>query len=79
MPALSISLSALHESLHEMTQSLRVEGGGATGQIRRDVQSGCILADQLWNLKTLQKRQFCSKFTLNGHVYAAADDGQMEE
>ena len=79
MPALSISLKTLHESLQEMTQALRLSGGGASGQIRKDVQDGCILADQLWNLKKLQERQFDKTFTLRGHIYAQPDDDDAEE
>ena len=79
MPALSISLSVLHDSLREMTQTLRVEGGGATGQIRRDVQGGCILADQLWNLKKLQGTRFDKNFNLQGHIAASPDDENEED
>ena len=53
MPALSLSLSALHESLQQMTRALNLVGGGATGQVRRDVQSGCNLADRLSNMGAL--------------------------
>ena len=31
MPALSLSLGALHESLRQMTQALNLVGGGTTG------------------------------------------------
>ena len=79
MPALSISLKALHESLQEMTNTLRLSGGGASGQIRKDVQDGCILADQLWNLKKLKERQFAKTFTLQGHICAQQDDDDAEE
>ena len=74
MLALSISLTNLHESLQQMTKALNIVGGGATGQIRKDVQSGCILADRLWNLKDLQNRRFSRTFTLQGHINATPDD-----
>ena len=74
MPALSMSLSVLHGALEQMTQKLNLVGGGATGQIRRDVSSGCILADRLWNLKDLQKKQFGKSFTLQGHIPETQDD-----
>ena len=32
------------------------------------MQSGCILADRLWNLQDLQKRHFSRTFTLQGHI-----------
>ena len=79
MPALSISLTVLHESLQEMTQALRLSGGGTSGQLRRDVQGGCILADQLWNLKGLQGRYFSRTFTLRGHIDASPDDEDAED
>ena len=74
MPAISLSLTKLHESLQEMTQTLQLSGGGTAGQIRKDVQCGCILADSLWNLKELQRRQFSRTFTLQGHVDALPRD-----
>ena len=74
MPALNISLSSLHGSLQQMTKALDLVGGGAAGQIRKDVQSGCILADRLWNLQDLQKRHFSRSFTLQGHIPAAPED-----
>ena len=64
MPALSLSLGALHESLRQMTQALNLVGGGTTGQIRRDVQSGCILAARLWNLQDLQSKRYSRTFKL---------------
>ena len=63
MPALSLSLGALHESLRQMTQALNLVGGGTTGQIRRDVQSGCILAGR--NNST---------FRLRGHIEPPPED-----
>ena len=78
MPALSMSLTALHESLQEMTQAIRLTGGGATGQIRKDVQGGCILADQLWSLRKLQGHKFGKTFTLRGHIDASPDDEDAE-
>ena len=74
MPAISLSLTKLHEALHEMTQRLDLSGGGTSGQIRRDVQCGCILADSLWNLKEFQRRRFNRTFTLQGHVGALPQD-----
>ena len=79
MPALSLSLSALHESLQQMTRALNLVGGGATGQVRRDVQSGCNLADRLWNLQDLQKQKFGRTFTLQGHVPDRAAESETEE
>ena len=79
MPALSMSLAALHESLQFMTKALDVVGGGATGQIRRDVQSGCVLANRLWNLSDLQKKQFSRTFMLQGHLDQLPEDEEVEE
>ena len=79
MPALSISLPTLHNCLQEMSQAVRLGETGAMTQIRKDVQGGCILADQLWNLKDLQKRQFERNFILRGHVDASPDDEEAGE
>ena len=79
MPALSMSLTTLHGSLQQMTQAQNIVGGGATGQIRKDVQSGCILADRLWNLEDLQKRHFSRTFTLQGHVNATPEDDDADD
>jgi hypothetical protein len=79
MPALSLSLDALHASLQEMTQKIDLGGGGAAGQIRKDVHSGCLLADRLWNLKDLQGRLFARTFTLRGHIDANPDDEDAED
>jgi len=79
MPALSLSLSALHESLQQMTGALNLGGGGATAQVRRDVQSGCNLADRLWNLQDLQKQKFGRTFTLQGHVPDRAAESESDE
>ena len=78
MPALSLSLKGLHESLQEMTQELRLRGSDASGQIRRDVQDGCLLANQLWNLKKLQEQRFDKTFTLRGHIHEEPDDDAEE-
>ena len=74
MPALSSSLCALHESLRQMTQALNLVGGGTTGQIRRDVQSGCILAGRLWNVQDLQSKRNNSTFRLRGHIEPPPED-----
>ena len=74
MPAVSMSLANLHAALQQMTKALNLVGGGATGQVRRDVQGGCILADRLWNLQDLQKRRFNRDFTLQGHIPAPPED-----
>ena len=79
MPALSLSLDALHASLQEMTQKIDLGGGGAAGQIRKDVHSGCLLADRLWNLKDLQGRLFARTFTLRGHIDANPEDEDAED
>ena len=79
MPALSLSLSALHDSLRPMTQALNTVGGGATGQIRKDVQSGCILAGRLWNLQDLQSKRYSRTFKLQGHIELSAEDGVDED
>ena len=79
MPALSISLPTLHNCLQEMSQAVRLGETGAMTQIRKDVQGGCILADQLWNLKDLQKRHFERNFILRGHVDASPDDEEADE
>jgi hypothetical protein len=79
MPALSMSLNTLHAALQQMTKSLLPGGGGATGQIRRDVQSGCILADRLWNLQDLQKKRFSQTFQLRGHIDEIPEDEAAEE
>ena len=73
MFAPNLSLSALHDSLRQMTQALNLVGGGTTGQIRRDVQSGCILAGRLWNLQHLQSKRYSRTFKLQGHVEPIAD------
>ena len=54
-------------------------GGGAAGQIRRDVQSGCHLADSLWNLSKLQAKRFSSTYTLQGHLEAQSDDEEAAD
>ena len=74
MLALSLSLAALHESLRQMTQALNLVGGGTTGQIRRDVQSGCILAGRLWNVEDLQSKRNNSTFRLRGHIEPPPED-----
>jgi len=79
MPALSMSLTIMHGSLQQMTQAQNIVGGGATGQIRKDVQSGCILADRLWTLEDLQKRHFSRTFTLQGHVNATPEDDDADD
>ena len=78
LPALSMSLPALHETLQKMTSSL---AGGGLAHSRPDVQSGCTLADRLWNLQELQQQQkrFKRDFTLRGHIDAIPDDEDMDE
>ena len=74
MFALGISLNTLHESLLQMTKARDIVGGGATGQIRKDAQVGCIQADRCWNLQDLQKRHFSRTFTLQGRIDATPED-----
>ena len=61
-----------------MKKSLQLIGGGATGQIRRDVQSGCILDDRLWNLQDLQKKHFSKTFQLQEHIDEIPEDEVAE-
>ena len=64
MPALSISLSDLHGSLRQMTKALGLDGAGAAGQIRKDIQSGCILR---LRLKRSHHRVWDASYRQRGH------------
>ena len=81
--AIDIDERAAHSDLRACLRDCQLQGVLFMFKSALDTRipnmGGCILADQLWNLKTLQKRQFCSKCTLKGHVDAATDDAQMEE
>ena len=49
LPAMSMSLHTLHQHMQSMTDTTRVvTANSEQAQARKDIQSGCSLADNLW-------------------------------